>query len=194
MIDLWNSKHEDKIELTVIPDEQVVTKLATAVQAGDVPDLMSFDLIFMPDFMKAGFLVDLTDLLKDDPNQAKVANAFKDLATYEGKLYGTGFLPDVSILLWNKGLFKQAGLDPEKPPTDPRRGLRIRQEDSRHRARHLRLLLLGQLRRLQHLHAGAEHVGFGRLSPAAKRRRQGPRRPRRQGNARPICTACGRKA
>ena len=117
MIDLWNSTHEDKIELTVIPDQQVVTKLATAVQAGDVPDLMSFDLIFMPDFMKAGFLVDLTDLLKDDPNQAKVAQAFKDLATYEGKLYGTGFLPDVSILLWNKGLFKQAGLDPEKPPT-----------------------------------------------------------------------------
>ena len=23
----------------------------------------------------------------------------------------------MSILLWNKGLFKQAGLDPEKPPT-----------------------------------------------------------------------------
>jgi multiple sugar transport system substrate-binding protein len=117
MIDLWNSTHEDKIELTVIPDQQVVTKLATAVQAGDVPDLMSFDLIFMPDFMKAGFLVDLTDLLANDPNQAKVAQAFKDLATYDGKLYGTGFLPDVSILLWNKGLFKQAGLDPEKPPT-----------------------------------------------------------------------------
>lgn len=117
MIDLWNSTHEDKIELTVIPDQQVVTKLATAVQAGDVPDLMSFDLIFMPDFMKAGFLVDLTDLLSNDPNQAKVAQAFKDLATYDGKLYGTGFLPDVSILLWNKDLFRQAGLDPEKPPT-----------------------------------------------------------------------------
>jgi multiple sugar transport system substrate-binding protein len=117
MIDLWNSTHEDKIELTVIPDQQVVTKLATAVQAGDVPDLMSFDLIFMPDFMKAGFLIDLTDQLKNDPNQAKVAKAFQDLATYDGKLYGTGFLPDTSILLWNKGLFKQAGLDPEKPPT-----------------------------------------------------------------------------
>jgi multiple sugar transport system substrate-binding protein len=117
MIDLWNSTHEDKVELTVIPDLQVVTKLATAVQAGDVPDLMSFDLIFMPDFMKAGFLVDLTDTLKNDPNQAKVAKAFQDLATYNGKLYGTGFLPDTSILLYNKGLFKKAGLDPEKPPT-----------------------------------------------------------------------------
>lgn len=117
MIDLWNSTHDDKIELTTIPDNQMVTKLATSVQAGDVPDLISFDLIFMPDFMKAGFLTDLTATLGADPNQAKVAQAFKDLATYEGKLYGTGFTPDVSILLYNKDLFAAAGLDPEKPPT-----------------------------------------------------------------------------
>lgn len=117
MIDLWNSGHDDKIELTTIPDNQMVTKLATSVQSGDVPDLISFDLIFMPDFMKAGFLTDLTDTLGADPNQAKVAQAFKDLATYDGKLYGTGFTPDVSILLYNKDLFAAAGLDPEKPPT-----------------------------------------------------------------------------
>ncbi len=116
MIDLWNSGHDDKIELTTIPDNQMVTKLATSVQAGDVPDLISFDLIFMPDFMRAGFLTDLTTELSADPNQAKVAQAFRDLATYEGKLYGTGFTPDVSILLYNKDLFRKAGLDPESPP------------------------------------------------------------------------------
>lgn len=117
MVDLWNSTHEDQIELTTIPDNQMVTKLATSVQAGDVPDLISFDLIFMPDFMRAGFLTDLTDALSADPNQAKVAQAFRDLATYEGRLYGTGFTPDVSILLYNKDLFEAAGLDPESPPT-----------------------------------------------------------------------------
>lgn len=117
MIDLWNSSHDDKIELTTIPDNQMVTKLATGVQSGDVPDLISFDLIFMPDFMKAGLLTDLTDVLSKDPNQEKVAQAFRDLATYDGRLYGTGFTPDVSILLYNKDLFKKAGLDPEKPPT-----------------------------------------------------------------------------
>ena len=40
----------------------------------------------------------------------------RDLATYDGKLYGTGFTPDVSILLYNKDIFKKAGLDPEQPP------------------------------------------------------------------------------
>jgi len=116
LVDLWNSTHPDKIELTTIPDNQMVTKLATGVQAGDVPDLVSFDLIYMPDFMKAGFLVDLTADLKANPNYASVAQAYKDIATYEGKLYGAGFTPDVSILVWNKDLFKKAGLDPDKPP------------------------------------------------------------------------------
>ena len=116
MVDLWNASHEDKVELTTIPDNQMVTKLATSVQSGDVPDLISFDLIFMPDFMKAGFLTDLTDVLSADPNQAKVAQAFRDLASYEGRLYGTGFTPDVSILLYNKDVFAKAGLDPESPP------------------------------------------------------------------------------
>jgi multiple sugar transport system substrate-binding protein len=116
MIDLWNASHDDKIELTTIPDNQMVTKLATSVQSGDVPDLISFDLIFMPDFMKAGFLTDLTDTLSADPNLEKVAQAFKDLASYDGRLYGTGFTPDVSILLYNKDIFVKAGLDPESPP------------------------------------------------------------------------------
>ncbi len=34
MVDLWNTSHEDKITLTAIPDNQVVTKLATSAQSG----------------------------------------------------------------------------------------------------------------------------------------------------------------
>lgn len=116
MVDLWNTTHENKIELTAIPDSQVITKLATSVQAGNAPDLVSFDLIYMPDFMKAGFLTDVTDQLNADPFYATHVQAYKDIATYEGKIYGVGFTPDVSVLAWNKDLFKAAGLDPEKGP------------------------------------------------------------------------------
>ena len=116
LVDLWNGGHADKITLTVIPDNQMVSKLATGVGAGDVPDLISFDLIYMPDFMRAGFLTDITDSMKGDANLTRVAKAFSDLATYKGRLYGTGFTPDVSILIYNKDLFKKAGLDPNQPP------------------------------------------------------------------------------
>lgn len=116
MVDLWNANHETQIEVTAIPDNQVVTKLATSVRTGDAPDLISFDLIYMPDFMRAGFLVDLTDQLTSDPNYANHADGYKALAAYEGRLYGLGFTPDVSILVWNKDLFRQAGLDPDRGP------------------------------------------------------------------------------
>ena len=118
MVDLWNSGHDNKITLTAIPDNQLVTKLATSVRAGDAPDLISFDLIYMPDFMKAGFLTDVTDQLNADPHYASHVQAYKDIASYEGKTYGVGFTPDVSVLAWNKDLFTAAGLDPEKPPTN----------------------------------------------------------------------------
>ena len=117
MVDLWNTSHDNKIELTAIPDTQVITKLATSVQAGNAPDLVSFDLIYMPDFMKAGFLTDVTDQLNADPLYATHVQAYKDIATYEGKVYGVGFTPDVSVLAWNKDLYTAAGLDPEKGPT-----------------------------------------------------------------------------
>lgn len=37
-------------------------------------------------------------------------------ATVEGKPYGIPFETDVRVLYWNKQLFKEVGLDPEKPP------------------------------------------------------------------------------
>jgi multiple sugar transport system substrate-binding protein len=116
MVDLWNSTHDQQIELTSIVDTQLVTKLATSVRAGEAPDLVSFDLIYMPDFMKAGFLTDLTDQLNANPNYKTHVQAYKDIATYEDRIYGVGFTPDVSILVWNKELFRQAGLDPDVPP------------------------------------------------------------------------------
>ena len=118
VIDHWNKTHPaDQITLTVIPHDQMVTKFATASAAGEGPDLLSLDLIFMPDFMKAGFIKDITDQMASNPNIKKVVQAHIDLATYKKRLYGVPFTPDNSILLYNKALFKKAGLDPEKPPT-----------------------------------------------------------------------------
>lgn len=51
-----------------------------------------------------------------DPNYTYHVPAYKDIATFEDRIYGVGFIPDESVLAWNKTLFREAGLDPEKPP------------------------------------------------------------------------------
>ena len=68
LVAMWNEKNPDrKINLTYIPHAEMVAKLAQAIASGDVPDLMGMDLIYAPQFEKAGQLVDITDKVKDWP-------------------------------------------------------------------------------------------------------------------------------
>jgi multiple sugar transport system substrate-binding protein len=117
LAELWNEQHpEMPIELTYIPHAEMVPKLAQAIAAGDPPDLMGLDLIYGPQFEAAGQLVDITDLIGDDPNLKTASPGHMMVSTYEDRLYGVPLYADVSALFWNKDLFRAAGLDPEDPP------------------------------------------------------------------------------
>ena len=180
MVDLWNSTHDAKIELTAIPDNQLVTKLATSVRAGDAPDLVSFDLIYMPDFMRAGFLTDLTDQLAADPNYEHHIQAYKDIATYEDthlrrRLHARRVDPRLEQGAVPPGRARPRGAA-EVDLRDPRDG----DQDRRLRRRHLRLLLRRLLPGLQHLRHLAADGGGRRQDPAAQRR---GRRARGRGRA-----------
>jgi multiple sugar transport system substrate-binding protein len=62
LVEMWNAKNPDRhINLTYIPHTEMVAKLAQAIASGDVPDLMGMDLIYAPQFERAGQLVDITD-------------------------------------------------------------------------------------------------------------------------------------
>jgi multiple sugar transport system substrate-binding protein len=117
LVEMWNAKNPDrKINLTYIPHAEMVAKLAQAIASGDVPDLMGMDLIYAPQFEKAGQLVDITDKIKDWPELKTASPGHMTVATYDGRLYGVPLYADVSALFYNKDLFEKAGLDPNKPP------------------------------------------------------------------------------
>jgi multiple sugar transport system substrate-binding protein len=119
LVAAWNEAEPDRqINLTYIPHEQMVPKLAQAIASGDVPDLMGLDLIYGPQFASAGQLEDITDLIGDDPLLETIPEGHRSVATWEDRLYGVPLYADVSLLFWNKELFRQAGLDPETPPTN----------------------------------------------------------------------------
>ena len=118
LVAMWNDKHPDrKINLTYIEHSEMVAKLAQAVASGEVPDLMGMDLIYAPQFEKAGQLVDITDKIKDWPELKTASPGHMTVATFENRLYGVPLYADVSALFYNKDLFEKAGLDPNKPPT-----------------------------------------------------------------------------
>ncbi|MBI4922672.1 MAG: sugar ABC transporter substrate-binding protein [Devosia nanyangense] len=117
LVRAWNEANPDrKIVLTYIPHSEMVPKIAQAIASGEVPDLMGMDLIYGPQFEDAGQLEDVTDYFKDDPTLKTASPGHIQVATYKDRLYGVPLYADVSVLFWNKLLFKQAGLDPEVGP------------------------------------------------------------------------------
>jgi multiple sugar transport system substrate-binding protein len=117
LVEMWNAKNPDrKIVLTYIEHSEMVPKLAQAIASGEVPDLMGLDLIYGPQFESAGQLEDITDYFKDDPTLKTASPGHIQVSTFNDRLYGVPLYADVSVLFWNKTLFKAAGLDPEVGP------------------------------------------------------------------------------
>jgi len=117
LIEAFNASHETKIELQIVPSSEMVQKYATAAAGGSAPDFVSLDLVYAPAFAKAGVLEDLTDMAKSLPFFEHLSKAHIGTGTYDGRIYALPMSADASVLLWNKKLFRQAGLDPEKGPT-----------------------------------------------------------------------------
>lgn len=91
-------------------------KVITAFKAGNPPDVAFADVAWTSTLGAAGF-VDQLD------SQVNAWNGAKDIipsvwggAKYDGHYYGVPWYADVRTLLYNRDLFKQAGLDPNSPP------------------------------------------------------------------------------
>src|SRR6516162_10430959 len=84
LVEMWNAKNPDRhINLTYIPHAEMVAKLAQAIASGDVPDLMGMDLIYAPQFEKAGQLVDITDQIGGLPELKTASPGHMMVATYD---------------------------------------------------------------------------------------------------------------
>lgn len=118
IVEAFNQSHEDKAELQIVPTAELVQKYATAAAGGAAPDALSLDLIYTPSFAAAGQLEDITDLARSLPYFDKLSPAHVKTGTYKDRIYGLPYSADSSVLIWNKKLFRQAGLDPDKGPAN----------------------------------------------------------------------------
>ncbi|MCU1572218.1 MAG: hypothetical protein JWO93_300 [Micrococcaceae bacterium] len=113
----YNKSHKAQVEVTIVPSANFVQKFGTATAGGSGPDVASIDLVYLPYFASTGVLEDITDEAAKLPYKDKLSPSHQRLSTFEDKTYALPFTAEASVLFINKDLFKQAGLDPEKPPT-----------------------------------------------------------------------------
>ncbi|GAB1583917.1 ABC transporter substrate-binding protein [Phyllobacterium phragmitis] len=118
VVEAYNASHENQVVATEVPFSELVQKYATAIAGGQAPDALSMDLIYTPAFAAAGQLEDLTDWAKQLPYFNSLSPSHVRLGTYQDRIYGLPLSVETSVFAWNKDLYKKAGLDPEKAPTN----------------------------------------------------------------------------
>jgi multiple sugar transport system substrate-binding protein len=92
-------------------------KALLTLQAGQGYDIIQVDNIWLGEFVDGGLLLDVSNYFDNWDNKADVPEFFHQTSMWDGKTWGLWLHSDIRTLHWNKELFRQFGLDPEKPPT-----------------------------------------------------------------------------
>jgi multiple sugar transport system substrate-binding protein len=101
-----------KIDLQDIPQDEFADKLLTQVAGGTAPDAAFMDMSAVADFASRNALVDLTDYTAASAavKADDYVDAWRDAATYQGKLYGLPFDGETTGLFYRTDLFQAAGI------------------------------------------------------------------------------------
>jgi multiple sugar transport system substrate-binding protein len=115
---MFNATHKNiKVVTTVIPDAEYVTKLGAAVRGHSGPDVADFDDINAPLFAATHITENVNKQLNALPFKGALNPAELNLAQYNGQYYAVPYINGSSVMMYNKGLFQKAGLNPNRPPT-----------------------------------------------------------------------------
>jgi multiple sugar transport system substrate-binding protein len=117
LVAAYNATHKNQVDLTIVPTDDMQAKVGAAAGAGSLPDIISGDVVFMPNWTSQGLFTDITSKIAALPFVSTLASGPINAATSGGKKYGIPFIMDLSVWVYNKDLFTKAGLDPNKPPT-----------------------------------------------------------------------------
>ena len=116
LVDAYNASHQNQVDLTVIPTDDYLPRVGTAAGAAELPDVVSLDVVFVPQFTTVGAYLDITDRIAALPFADSIAPSHIDVGTVDGRQHTVPHTMDLSVLFYNKDLYEQAGLDPEQPP------------------------------------------------------------------------------
>ncbi|GIN71575.1 sugar ABC transporter substrate-binding protein [Bacillus sp. J14TS2] len=105
-----------KVNLIVVPPEEVDSKLSSMVAAGDPPDVFSMwgDSGFS-DYYNRGMLMDLTEYVEKDLDKADFVDGIFDIYAVDGQYFSVPQVTNFGLMMvYNKDLFAEAGL-PDLP-------------------------------------------------------------------------------
>lgn len=117
VIDKFNETHpEISIKRVVIPWREYDKKLMLAILGGNPPDVAIVDRFKFVGWIARKAFLPLDGYFSSEINPSLFYKPALDECSFAGNIYGLPFEVDTRVLIYNKDHFREAGLDPDKPP------------------------------------------------------------------------------
>lgn len=116
VVEAYNKSHKNQVKLEIIPNDDMEGKVGGASQTDSLPDILAGDVVRIPYWASEGIFTDITEQIDGLDNKADLQQGHIEAGTVDGAEYTLPFITDVSVMVWNKNLYKEAGLDPEQGP------------------------------------------------------------------------------
>jgi multiple sugar transport system substrate-binding protein len=125
MLDYWQNvanqfmteNPDMKVNIEIINWQQMHDTTAQRIAADRLPDLVNTATIWLPEWADSGAIQAIDPVITPELKERFFASMLEKGALYNGQNWGLPIAAGVRGMYWNKALFEQAGLDPEKPPT-----------------------------------------------------------------------------
>jgi len=109
--------HPDvKINLLGFPGDVLHQKILLGKAGGPKPDIMQTDTIWLGEFAQEGIASNLDSYYANWKGKLDYSRSFLRSSRWKGHFYGVWLNTDVRLMLWNKDVFRKAGLNPNKGP------------------------------------------------------------------------------
>jgi len=114
------NRSQNKVYVRAVPIgyNALMEKTLTSIAGGAPPDILSMDGGIMAQLAAHGLFLPLDDFVASVP--ALDATLFFpyvwDMVSFRGRVWAIPTTTDTYCLVWNKAAFREAGLDPDRPP------------------------------------------------------------------------------
>ncbi len=103
-----------KIKWVDVSGAEVAEKFLAALVGDTPPDLANiYDL---PRFIQYDILANMDELVPPEEKAKRLENFWRGVGYYQGSNYAIPWYAGVTMMWYNRELFAQAGLDPDRPP------------------------------------------------------------------------------
>ena len=114
LVETFQAEHpEITVNLEITTTEGLPQRILTALQSGAAPDIIDVQHGWVVGYAQNNLVLPLGDIIEDKEDYVPAALEY---VTYEDQIWGVPYRIETHAVIYNKGHFRDAELDPENPP------------------------------------------------------------------------------